>query len=168
MIDGLLRKLKETPMDLRILGTLLPSYAKTMQYKALTGHRSTVFKKHKCIVLRIPSTFSPIGHFVVLLKRKKAIEYFSSLGGSPESELKALGQDKTILMDLLGTNYIYNSRPLQSKKTTIHSCALHCLARIKLHHLKLADYQKMFTRTVTLRTADSIVAMLTILLVTDL
>jgi hypothetical protein len=169
VIDNLLRKLQKTPMDLKVLGSLLPAYATTITYEKIKGkHRSEVFKKHKCLVMRIPSSFSKIGHFVVLLRRPKAIEYFSSLGGSPESELKQLGQNKTILMDLLGTNYVYNSKALQSKQSTIHSCALHCLARVTLYDLKLADYQKMFTRTITLRTADDIVAMLTILLVSDL
>ena len=127
-----------------------------------------MFKNHKCIVLRIPSNFSKIGHFVVLLKRPKAIEYFSSLGGSPTSELKQLGQDKEALMTLLGSNFIYNSKQLQSKSSSIHDCALHCLARIKLNDLKLADYQKMFTRTLTLSSPDDIVAMLTILLVSEI
>ena len=169
VIAALLRRLKQTPMDLNVLGSILPSYATTMQYKQLKGkHRSEVFRKYKCIVLRIPSSFSKIGHFVVLLRRPKSIEYFSSLGGSPESELQKLGQDKAILMKLLGSNYIYNSKPLQSKQSTIHSCALHCLARIVLHDLKLQDYQKMFSRTITLTTADDIVSMLTILMVADL
>ena len=168
VIKRLLRKLKQTPMDLDVLGSLLPAYAKTMEYKSITGHRSQVFKKHRCVVLRIPSSFSPIGHFVVLLRKPKSIEYFSSLGGAPEKELAQLGQDKAPLMALLGRNYIYNSKALQSKSSTIHSCALHCLARIKLHDLKLAEYQKMFNREIRLSTGDDIVAMLTILLVSEL
>lgn len=55
VIQKLLRKLKSTPMDLRVLATLLPKYATTATYKQLKGkHRSQVFKNHKCIVLRIP------------------------------------------------------------------------------------------------------------------
>ena len=169
VIDSLLEKLKQTPMDLRVLGTLLPDYATTMEYKQLNGrHRAHVFKDKKCIVMRIPSNFSDIGHFIVLVRHQKSIEYFSSLGGSPESELKQLGQDKAKMMELLGTNYVYNSKQLQSRDSTIHSCALHCLARIKLHKLKLQQYQKMFNRSITLRSSDDIVSMMTILLVSEL
>ena len=170
VIQNLLRKLKSTPMSLETLGSLLPPYAKTATYDQIKGrHRSAVFGKHKCVVVLIPSKFSKIGHFVVLLRRVKAIEYFSSLGGSPYSELTRLGQtDKLAFKELLGSNFIYNSKPLQSKSSDIHDCALFCLARIILHELKLAAFQKMFNRSVHLRTADDIVAMLTILLVSDL
>ena len=75
VIQSLLRKLKQTPMDLRTLGRLLPSYATTATYDQIKGkHRSEVFKKHKCVVVLIPSTFSKIGHFVVL--RLKARIFF--------------------------------------------------------------------------------------------
>lgn len=170
VIQALLRKLKQTPMDLTTLGSLLPPYAKTATYDQIKGkHRSEVFGKHKCVVVLIPSKFSKIGHFVVLLRKPKAIEYFSSLGGSPYSELSKLGQnDKDMFVKLLGKNFIYNSKALQSKSSTIHDCALFCLARIKLHELNLADFQKIFTRSLHLKNADDIVGMLTILLVSEL
>ena len=157
-------------MSLKTLGSLLPPYATTMTYDQIKGkHRSEVFKRHRCIVVLIPSKFSKIGHFVVLLRRVKAIEYFSSLGGSPYSELSRLGQqDKDMFIKLLGSNFIYNSKALQSKSSSIHDCALFCLARIKLHDLKLADFQKIFTRSIRLDSADDIVAMFTILLVSEL
>jgi hypothetical protein len=157
-------------MDLKTLGSLLPSYAKTTTYDQITGkHRSELFGKYKCLVVLIPSTFSPIGHFVVLLRRPKAIEYFSSLSGSPYSELSKLGQkDKDAFIKLLGPNFIYNSKAMQSKRSTIHDCALYCLARIKLHELKLSEFQKIFNRSVHLTTPDDIVSMMTILLVSSL
>jgi hypothetical protein len=105
---------------------------------------------------------------VVLLRKQKAIEYFSSLGGSPYSELSRLGQDKDMFLKLLGKNFIYNSKGLQSKSSTIHDCALWVLARIQLNELSLADFQKIFTRSLHLKTSDDIVAMLTILLVSEL
>ena len=115
----------------------------------------------------VPSTFSDIGHFVVLLKRPKSIEYFSSLGGSPDAEMSKLGQDKDTMKRLLGQNYVYNSKSLQSKSTTIHDCALWCLARVHLHEMKLAQFQKMFTRSLHLRTPDDVVSMMCVLMVLD-
>ena len=167
MIARLLREIKQSPMDLRVLAKLLPDFATTMEYSQLKAHRSVVFGKKKCIVLLVPSTFSDIGHFVVLLRRPKSIEYFSSLGGSPASELQKLGQDQVAMQRLLGKNYVYNSRALQSKSTTIHDCALWCLARVHLHEMKLADFQKMFQRSLHLKTPDDIVAMMCALMVLD-
>lgn len=157
-------------MNLKTLGSLLPSYATTSTYAEIKGkHRSDIFKTKTCIVVLIPSKFSNIGHFVVLLRQPKSIEYFSSLGGSPYSELSKLGhEDKNMFLKLLGKNFIYNSKPLQKQSSTIHDCALYCLARIKLHELSLGGFQKMFTRAIHLETADDIVAMLTILLVSEL
>ena len=163
VIRRLIEKMKRTPIDLRVLGSLLPSYAKTMQYKDIKGHRSEVFGDKTCVVLRIPSNFSKIGHFVVLLKKQKSIEYFSSLGGSPYSELEKLGQDKSVLMDLLGSNFIYNSKALQSKSSTIQDCALFCLCRIVLSKLTLSDFQKIFSRSISLHSPDDIVSVLCIL-----
>jgi hypothetical protein len=165
VITQLLQEIKQSPMDLRALGKLLPTFATTMEYSQLKAHRSVVFGKKKCIVLLVPSSFSDIGHFVVLLRRPRSIEYFSSLGGSPASELHKLGQDENIMKRLLGHDFIYNSRALQSKSTTIHDCALWCLARVHLHEMKLADFQKMFQRSLHLKTPDDIVAMMCALMV---
>jgi hypothetical protein len=71
-------------------------------------------------------------------------------------------------MKLLGKNVAYNSKPLQASQTTIEDCALHVLCRVKLKDLKLREYQQLFTSTVHLKSADDMVAMMTILLVVDL
>ena len=163
----LIQRLKSTPMNVGTLKKLLPTYCSFKTIGQLNAHRSKVFQNHKCVVVLIPSTFSKIGHFVLLTRFKNYIEYFSSLGGSPTAETAKLGQDSTILMKLLGKNYAYNSNDLQSSSSTIQDCALHILCRVRLHELKLREYQDLFSSTIHLKNADEIVAMMCVLLLTE-
>jgi hypothetical protein len=167
-LQQLIEKIKQTPLDVGSLKKLMPNYCTFKLLSQLTEHRSKLFKNHRCIAVLIPSSFSKIGHYVLLTAFNKYIEYFSSLGGSPVKETQKLGQDGSLLMKLLGKNYVYNSKPLQAASTKIEDCALHVLCRAKLKDLKLADYQKLFSARINLTSADSIVAMLTILMVIDL
>jgi hypothetical protein len=167
-LKTLIDRLKATPMNVGSLKKLLPDYCTFKTLEQLKPHRSEVFKKHRCVVVLIPSDFSKIGHFVVLLAWPKYIEYFSSLGGSARKETATLGQDGKVLMKLLGKNVAYNSKQLQATRSTIEDCALHVLCRVKLKDLKLREYQQLFSSSVHLQNADDIVAMMTILLVVDL
>jgi hypothetical protein len=167
-LEQLIKRLKSTPMSVGGLKKLLPVYATFKTFEQLTDHRSKVFGKHECVVVLIPSKFSKIGHFVVLTKFPKYIEYFSSLGGSPKSETQKLGQHSDILLKLLGRNYVYNSVELQSNSSTIEDCALFVLARVKLRKLKLREFQSLFKGRITLQSPDDIVSMLAVLLVVDM
>lgn len=74
-------------------------------------------------------------------------------------ETQKLGQDGSLLLKLLGKNYVYNSKPLQAASTKIEDCALHVLCRAKLKDLKLADYQRLFsTRVIEEGTEDAMKA----------
>lgn len=167
-LNQLIQRLKSTPMNVGTLKKLLPSYCAFKTIGQLKAHRSEVFKDKKCVVVLIPSTFSKIGHFVVLTRFKNYIEYFSSLSGSPQKETASLGQDSTTLMQLLGKNYAYNSKQFQGAGSTIQDCALHVLCRVRLHELKLREYQNLFTSTIHLKNADEIVAMMCVLLLANL
>lgn len=155
-------------MTVGALKKVLPKHSTFKLLSQLTEHRSSMFSKHRCICVLIPSSFSKIGHFVLLTAYPKFIEYFSSLGGSPLKETTRLGQDGKKLMTLLGKNYVFNSKTLQAPNTKIEDCALHVLCRAQLKDLKLGEYQKLFSASLHLKDPDSIVAMLTILLVVDL
>ena len=167
-LQQLIERIKRTPLNVGSLKKIMPKYCTFKLLSQLTEHRSQLFKTHKCIIVLIPSDFSNVGHYVLLTAFRKYIEYFSSIGGSPVKETQKLGQNGSLLMKLLGKNYVYNSKPLQAQSTTIEDCALHVLCRAKLKDLKLADYQRLFSTRVNLTTPDSIVAMLTILMVVDL
>ena len=167
-LQSLIDRLKSTPMNVGTLKSLLPKDAIFKTLNDMKGSKSHVFGKHRCVVLLIPSKFSKIGHFVVLLRFPKYIEYFSSFGGRPESEMQLMGQDSDTLKQLLGKNYTYNSLELQSKNTTIQDCALFVLARIALRTLKLREFQQLFKAKIVLNSPDDIVSMLTALLLVDL
>ena len=135
-LTDLLAKMKTTPLDLRVLAKKLPKGCKTVEYKDLKGkHRSDAFKGAEALVVRIPKKGSPVGHFIVLLARSNHIEYFSSLGGSVDSELTKLGEPHGIMKQILGNDFIYNSKPLQSGKYNINDCAMWVIARCYLRHL---------------------------------
>jgi hypothetical protein len=168
-LKQLIDRLKRTPMNVGTLKKMLPSYATFKTLDQLSDNKKSVFKNHDCVVLLIESKFSPIGHFVVLLKSQKGyIEYFSSFGGRVETELKLLGQNGDKIKRLLGKNYSYNSLELQSQSSSIQDCALFVLARIILRKLKLREFQQLFKSNITLRTSDDIVSMLCVLLLVDL
>ena len=167
-LEALIKKLKQTPMNVGSLKKVLPKYCTFKLLSQLNGHRSELFKNHRCICVLIPSSFSKMGHYVLLTAFPKYIEYFSSLGGSPTKETAKLGQDGELLMKLLGKNYAYNSKSLQSPNTKIEDCALHVLCRSLLKDLKLREYQELFNTKVHLTNPDDMVAMMTILSVVNL
>ena len=162
-LNKVIDRIESTPLNVGSLKKLLPKYCTFKTVDELNGHRSKVFGKYRCVVVLIPSNYTKIGHFVVLIARKRSIEYFSSLGGSPESELDKLGQPRSKLLNLLGRNYTYNRKQLQSDKSDIHSCAVHVLSRVVLWSLKLKEYTNLFTRKVTLQNPDEMVSMMTML-----
>ena len=167
-LSELIERLKKTPMNVGSLKRILPSYATFKTLDQISEHRSKVFGKHKCVVMLIPSKFSKMGHYVCLTRFPKYIEYFSSLGGNPSSEVAKLGQNGSNLMTLLGKNYAYNSKALQQNNTTIEDCALWVMCRLKLSGLKLREFQGLFTNKIHLRSPDDIMAMMVILFLTEL
>ena len=154
-------------MNVGTLKKLLPAHATVRTLSEIKPTRDATFGNLDCVVVLIPSSFSKIGHFVVLTKFPKYIEYFSSFGGAPEKELKMLGQESKQLKTLLGSRNIYNSMELQSSSTTIQDCALFVLARVVLKKLKLRQFQQIFKSSITLKTPDDIVSMLCVLSLVD-
>ena len=167
-LQGLISRLKRTPLDLRQLAKIIPTSCKAMQYKQLKGkNRREIFSDNEGIVLLIPSKKSKIGHFVCLLPRSNHIEYFSSLGNSPSEEIFKLEQDKDVLGNILGKSYIYNSKPLQRADFDIVDCGLWMLCRLYLRKLKLREFQTLFSSKLTLQGGDDIASLLAILLLTE-
>ena len=139
-MKALLEQIKQTPISIGFLKSRVPQGVKVISYKRLKNRtRAEVFSNGKPVVVLIPKKGETIGHFIALLPWPKGIEYFSSLGGSPEDELAKLGEPRDIMMNLLGRSWNYNRTALQSGKYRIQSCAAWVLARVKLAKLKLRD-----------------------------
>lgn len=163
----LVEKLEHTPVSLADLRKLIPENCKAVELKHLKGkHRSSIFKDNEGMIVRLPSDLSKIGHFVCLLPKQHHIEYFSSLGNSPVQETKRLGNDKTLL-ELLGTEYIYNRKPLQSGKFNIKTCGMWVVTRLFLRDLKLREFQTLFSRSLSLQTSDDIVSIMMLILFSE-
>ena len=162
-MDRLLKTIKQTPVNKSFLKARLPHGVKVVSYQHLKGkHRRAVFDKGRPVVVLIPKKGEKTGHFIVLVPRERHIEYFSSLGGSPQSELASLNEPLEIMNDLLGKNFIYNKTQLQSGDYRINDCASWVLARVYLRHLKLREFVQLFKRK-TLSSSDDVVAIMTLL-----
>ena len=173
-LETLLEKIKKTPLDLDYLRKKLPAKCRAVEYQTLKGkHRSVVFKDTEALVVLIPKIGSNVGHFVVLLARGTSssvghIEYFSSLGGSPSSELQKLGEPAAIFDELLGKNFITNTQHLQSGDYHINDCAVWCLLRCFMRKLKLREFQEIFSRSAHLQTSDDVAAIMGVILLVDM
>ena len=163
-LRAIISRVKSLPIDLREIATLLPPRCATIQYKDLNQARAQLFAKNDAYVCRIPNKNNNIAHFVVLLAKRNHIEFFSSTGGSIESEFKRLGQDPSVINKLVGKHFIHNTKQLQSNKRSVQDCACWCLARCYLKHLKLREFQQLFTKSVNLQSSDDVVSIMCLLL----
>ena len=154
--------MKETPVSIGFMKRRVPPGVKVLNYTRLTGSRKDLFKSGKPVIVLIPREGSDEGHFVALVPRKRSIEYFSSLGNSPQKELSMLQEPDNLMMRILGSNFTYNRVQLQSGKYNINDCAQFCLARVILHHMKLRDFLTLFRKRM-LRNADDVVALMSLL-----
>ena len=167
-LTGLLREIKQYPVSLEFIRARLPPKCKAVEYKSLKGkHRSALFKGVEAIVVLIPKKDSEIGHFIVLIPGKKSIEYFSSLGGSPFKELELLDEPKAIFQELLGNNFNYNHRQLQSGAYSVNDCAAWVFLRVYFRKLKLREFQSLFSRRITLESTDDLAAIMSVVLFQD-
>ena len=159
----MLEEIEKTPVTIGFLKKRTPKTVEVYAYQQLKGkHRSELFKGKTAIIVLVPKKGSKRGHFVCLVPRPNHLEYFSSLGGSFESEFAELGEPLELFRKLLGKNYIYNKTKLQSGKYNINSCGAWVIARAKLANMKLREFTGLFRR-ISLQNADDIVSALVLL-----
>ena len=154
--------MKENPVSIGFLKRRVPDGVKVVSYQKLKAGRAALFKGGKPVIVLIPRKGYDEGHFICLVPWKRSIEYFSSIGNSPQAELAMLDEPLGIMMDILGKNFTYNRVKLQSGKYNINDCAAFCLGRVILHKMKLRDFIGLFKKRV-LRSADDVIAMMTLL-----
>ena len=167
-LTSILQEIKSSPVSLGFIRKRLPPNCRIVEYKSLKNkHRNQIFAKTEALVVLIPKAGETVGHFIVLLPRKKSIEYFSSLGNSPMRELEKLNEPKAIFEKLLGSNFNYNHRQLQSGAYNINDCAVWVLLRVYFRKFKLREFQTLFQRRITLESPDDLAAMLGVVLFQD-
>ena len=162
-LKTLLETIEQTPVSIGFLKKRVSKTVSVLAHTQLSGkHRSEIFKGKTAVIVLVPKTGSKRGHYVCLIGRPNHIEYFSSLGGSPESEFAKLGEPLEIFRKLLGKNFIYNRTKLQSGAYSVNTCGAWVLARAKLANLKLREFVGLFNR-ISLQNADDIVSTLVLL-----
>ena len=108
-LTSMLDTIENTPVTIGFLKKRTPDTVEVYAYQQLKGkHRSSLFKGKTAIIVLVPKKGSKRGHFICLVPRPNHLEYFSSLGGSFESEFAQLGEPLQLFRKLLGKDYIYN------------------------------------------------------------
>ena len=167
-LTRILQSIKQTAVSVEFIRARLPPNCRVVEYKSLKGkHRSEVFKSTEALVVLIPKRGEDVGHFIVLIPGRKSIEYFSSLGGSWMKELDKLHEPKAIFQALLGNQFNYNRKPLQSGAYSINDCAAWVLLRVYFRKYKLREFQELFARRITLETSDDLAAIMAVTLFQD-
>lgn len=157
--------LETKKLDITDVRKILQGHATVVLYKTLS-HTQDVFKTHDCVVVLYESSIGgrKQGHYVVLLKVGGSVTYFSSLGKSPQDELKLLKLNETPkFAKILGKKYTYNRTALQNKSDyTVNTCGLWAIARCLLHDLDNSRFVRLFRSP--LRTTDEKIAFANLLL----
>ena len=166
---AVLKALEAEPVGIAHLRRSSPAYVKVMEYDKLpTGKWSSdqIFGKHKAVIILYEfhdskhRTQAGRGHYVCLVKRGTAIEYFSSYGLPPGAEIAATHSDPKKLTNI-SAKYHVNRTKFQRKYHSA-TCGRWAFARALLADLPLAKFQAYFSKKLTLGRPDDIVALATI------
>lgn len=104
-----------------------------------------------------------VGHWVVIMRYNKTVEYFNSYGTNPLNDLEYVGKNnnmvlnqskqyiKKLLDDAVIKKYsvIYNKKRFQKLKSSINTCGRHVVSRIigmKKLNLDLEGYIKLLDK----------------------
>ena len=166
---SLLRSFEQKPVGLDELRQAAPPWCKVQLYAALPskGTIQQYLGKHKAVIVlylmhsKSGKRMSGVGHYAAVLRRRDKIEYFSSYGLAPEVEIHAT-HSKGRLIRLLGKSFTHNKVQLQGLRNS-NTCARWAFARVMLIDLPVHKFIDLLRRSVTLRTADDVVAALTML-----
>ena len=162
----LVTDIETTKASVDFLRKRIPDTVKIELYQNLKGKsRTQIFKGLSGLIVLIPKKGTKSGHYVALIPRKNHIEYFSSLGGSMESELNELNEPLNIMRNILGKQYKYNRVQLQKQSNySINTCGAWVLARVILAKLKQREFVQLFRKGIVLRSPDDTVSLMNLLL----
>lgn len=135
--------------------------AKVMTYPDLTKYNDLdkALGKHKAIFLLYPYKDEPhvYGHWTLIMKNGKTVDFFDSYNYKPDDELKFAKNEyrethnmelphltKLLLKEVNKGNKVdYSNYKLQSKDNQITTCGRHCIVRLILRHLTNDEYYKL-------------------------
>jgi hypothetical protein len=156
MAERGLGRIKSYPLSDGDIRKILGRDIKIITYPDL-GNMSSINqafdKKGRCIMLYLTENDST-GHWVCMLNKPGAIEFFDPYGEAPEAALEtvseenkeALGEDQPLLTRLLrasGKKVYYNTYPFQKDKADVNTCGRHSVVRCLYAPYSLAKYKKV-------------------------
>lgn len=151
-----LGRIKSYPLSDSDIRKMLGRDIKIITYPQL-GQMSNISqafdKKGRCIMLYLTENDST-GHWVCMLNKGNAIEFFDPYGEAPEKALEtvpeenkeALGEDEPLLTRLLrasGKEVYYNTHPFQRSKGDVNTCGRHSVVRCLYAPYSLEKYKKV-------------------------
>ena len=169
-MHAVLSQLTKEPIGIAHLRRSCPAWVRVIEYDGLpkNGSIQQVFSsKYKAVIVLYEMHDSKhrqqdgMGHYACLVKLRKGVEYFSSYGGTPASEIAETHSDPKRLQRLLGRDYIVNRANFQAKYHTA-TCGRWAFARAFLADLPLKSFQGFFNKKVHLANPDQVVALATI------
>ena len=168
-MNNLLRKLESTPLSLERIQKLCPNCT-TIVYDELPANPTinTLFKgKDACVVFYElhGNSQQSVGHFSLILKVGKNIEYFSSYGFAPETELNLTKSDAGKMKSIFkNVNIKVNSVRYQSTKDT-ETCGRWCILRYRFRKMDSKQFASLFSGRVQLTSRDDIGTLATLALI---
>ena len=82
-------------------------------------------------------------------------------------ELSLLHEPKAIFEKLLGIQFNYNRRQLQSGAYNVNDCAAFVLLRVYFRKFKLREFNALFSKRITLATPDDLASIMAVVLFQD-
>ena len=165
-----LNRKRVEPLSLDELQELLPKF-ETILYDDLKDEpiRDLIGNKDGAIIYYDMHSRNggkmEIGHFSLILRGPKSIEYFSSYGFSPFQEINKSRSDPRSFKRLFPKNMQINKTRFQRIKNT-DTCGRWVLLRAKFNMLSLREFQKLFgSHHFSIRTLDDLVVIATMALV---
>jgi transcriptional regulator of met regulon len=174
-MQSIVSHLEKIPISLSTLRQAAPKWCRVLLYDNLPATRERLFSnRYKCAIIlytlhdaRGRLRKDQVGHYSLIMQTKTGkLAYFSSYGMRPEQEINITKSKPGKILKILGKDYFWSRRALQ-KRRDAESCGLHCLARAYLYKLKEADYYKIIGSRFTTNSADDMVSILTLLLVSN-
>ena len=165
-MQTVLKHLEGEPVGIAHLRRSVPAHVRVVEFDKMPTSIDQLFGKKKAVIVLYDmhssegATAGGAGHYIVLIKRPKGLEYFSSYGLAPPVEVAATHSNPK-KFSFLPRKLIVNRTKFQSKRHTA-TCGRWAYSRALLADLDLKHFQKYFSGKVRVQTPDDLVSIATI------
>jgi hypothetical protein len=158
MESGGMKHIQSYPLSDQDIRKILGNDIKILTYPELENLHSAdeMFdRKGRCILLMLVDSPTS-GHWLCLLRKANAIEYFDPYGEKPDYDIdkdammKELNGNQPFLMDLLKSADVpvyYNTYDFQKDKEDVNTCGRHCVVRCLYAPYSLERYKNIIDKS---------------------